>query len=970
MSDSWDWVEKQTKNHRKRTIAKAVACIAIAWFIFHTYGMLKRVDAPPPNDLHAIADDSHSDSSETERPVEKLNPGVKNDPSNAANEIIPEDVVEVEEEDVASGGEYTEVREQVKAIMGMAPAMPKGTPAPLPEEIEEPSAEISLQAKRMLESLERKLKVLVETDFPAGYSSPQWTEFQSLLESARATDDPQAIIATTSEAEALLQKQIPDIRYQKFRQTAKGRSLSDQLDSLIAFRRKNPDHAELPKLEESLRKLPQQKWLNLAAEKMRSASPDESGFTEGWLPIAGAWQLTGNDAEAREAIRQAKDSIARMTTVERAIESTIDVCQHESFTSHDSQRLITEAQQLCGQVSHPWSRSSYLANLSGLARQLGSESLASTLIDQSTALIVNDNSKDRERYILVQRCRAAAWTAPPAQIIAMCEQMERIGYNRNNKLTICLGYMHAAMAAARHADERAFLNAMFEAETILASVDHQSSPNYRYTGHLATANMLRRRYRAALIVGNNIPDPEIRAPILFRVLSNSPQDVPAANLRSVLAAGGQVRYGVTAVAGYVEHQLRLGESLLDLLNWIHELPRASQRASAMAGIARALVAPTNVVKDEGDQLKTERPNLESSDELVQAAEKVASRIEDSAEAAFAWLQIARTSHYLGHTANYRNAVKQIHNRCFQTWTRIWDARPAAKRSYDGTYYYSSSSNHRKQETHLVGRIVACLRHLSELQTDLGDATGAMDTSLYLANAAGFSGGNSSYLNLNFLHLEATANRLRDRTGVGADSFTPSHDAPKAFARSVIAAWSDDIPGLKTEIVKLGERGRIVDRTQSWHIARAYGELAILYAERASIDDYRTARRTAVSEINSGRAPNAIKLMLALADAKAGELALAESSLATGSVQWFGDASRPRTELARALAKDGQWEKAMKQAQQIPEKYPIYRANAWEAVARARRKVSSTQLELQSWAESHDSPVIKIAILCGFALAAE
>lgn len=70
MSDSWDWVEKQTKNHRKRTIAKAVACIAIAWFIFHTYGMLKRDDAPPPNDLHAIADDSHSDSSETERPVE------------------------------------------------------------------------------------------------------------------------------------------------------------------------------------------------------------------------------------------------------------------------------------------------------------------------------------------------------------------------------------------------------------------------------------------------------------------------------------------------------------------------------------------------------------------------------------------------------------------------------------------------------------------------------------------------------------------------------------------------------------------------------------------------------------------------------------------------------------------------------------------------------------------------------------
>ena len=92
--------------------------------------------------------------------------------------------------------------------------------------------------------------------------------------------------------------------------------------------------------DDSASSVPRETWLTMAADELRNAAPDDAGFAEGWMPIADAWQLVGNDAEARDAIRSAREALPRMTLVERVIESTIDLCQHESFDPAFSERLI------------------------------------------------------------------------------------------------------------------------------------------------------------------------------------------------------------------------------------------------------------------------------------------------------------------------------------------------------------------------------------------------------------------------------------------------------------------------------------------------------------------------------------------------------------------------------------------------------------------------------------------------------
>ncbi|MEO2031389.1 MAG: hypothetical protein ABGZ35_04835 [Planctomycetaceae bacterium] len=268
--------------------------------------------------------------------------------------------------------------------------------------------------------------------------------------------------------------------------------------------RDNTENASASEADDGASSEPRETWLKMAADELRNASPDDAGFAEGWLPIAEAWQLVGNDAEARDAIRSAREALPRMTLVERVIESTIDLCQHESFDQAFSEQLIRDAARMCEQVSDKWDRSTFYAHLSGLAATCGHRALAAALLKQSLGLINMKAGGFRpEKLVFTQQSRAAAWTDPPVTILAICRKLDRLRFP--DPLVNANVYAHLAMSAARHHDRPQFLRGMFRAETALAPVRIYDHPNYLYAVRLAEANLLQRRWRAAVIIANNIP---------------------------------------------------------------------------------------------------------------------------------------------------------------------------------------------------------------------------------------------------------------------------------------------------------------------------------------------------------------------------------------------------------------------------------------------------------------------------------
>jgi hypothetical protein len=155
------------------------------------------------------------------------------------------------------------------------------------------------------------------------------------------------------------------------------------------------------------------------------------------------------------------------------------------------------------------------------------------------------------------------------------------------------------------------------------------------------------------------------------------------------------------------------------------------------------------------------------------------------------------------------------------------------------------------------------------------------------------------------------------------------------------------------------------------LARAYAELAILYAKRGDVEGYRSARRSANSHISQGIAKSQLKCVLATADAFAGEFALAQDNIVDGDVPWFDGRGRPRAQIAIGMAKSGALEDAKKAVEYVADVYPFYRCRAFNAYAQARFKQDNTSPNsLLEWVDSMETPIDRIATLCGLAVAAE
>lgn len=965
MTNSWEWVEKQNRRERwqKRWRIFGIA-IALLYALF-TF-VLPRFPGPADDDQSNETNLAETLVEPSKSPIDSPPPrypskmGVSSTASDADKTVaesssptVPSDAVVVDEAAEAATASAP-VRET-----SVAPEPPKFTPEQL-----RAADNSANELNRKIESLDGSSNRLEK------YGGSSWNQIQRLIQATDSIESPILAKARNERAIAQLDLLEADLDYGEFREQIRGKGHGEIFSAIVAFSALHANNPNVNELEASLKRLSANKWLAMAEDELKGASPDEAGFAESWLPIATAWQLVGNEAEARESLRQAIEALPRMTQPERAVESTFEICQHESLDRTRSRELIADASSMCQQFANRTLRSNYLANLSGLAKKLGCDTESNALLQLAISPSnIPEEFGETERKILNQKARAASWTESPEDVFAICAKIEKLNYPK--PLINANAYGHAAIAAARRNDQAQFFKAMLLTENALAPRRIYDFPDYLYTARLVEANILQRRWRAAIVVANNVPDPYLRASYLFRVMRHAPQEVRFENLPDLFERYAEQRWASLACASFAEHRVRTGESLLSTAEWLTSLPSASLRAAAFAGIARS--AGTNTVSAEPDNALpiTKTIRLDDVASLLDEAEESANRIQQSLEAAFAWLAIARTSQLMDKTARYDKAVGKINDNLFDAWYQVWSQRPPVKKSYNGGYI-DTSDRHRKQEERMIAGIIDCYRHLAEMQTDFGDSRGAMDALLNWANTASFQCLTATFSDENFLRMKALLNRLQGATGVGPDAIPLANHHFYRYSRAMVAAWSKDIPSLEQLIPELTARSQKRGNSSSdrMYPARAFAELAILHAERGNIESYRNARRSAQSLISQRSAGSELQLALATSDALAGEFALAESNLVRGSLLWFGDASRPRSQLAVSLSADGQWEKATGHAAKVSPTQFHHRAKAWTAVAKARRKKSSESEQIiLDWTKSLDSQVDRTAVFCGLALAA-
>lgn len=932
MEESWDWVDEQRRRQRQRRR-------------FYIFGLL--ISLPAFLTMYSMVNPS---SSSRIRPATQHN-----------RQATPRPHVENKESPPES---------DALGALGRSPAElitpPEKSEALVDQHVaqsrREPFDAARPAARRALTRLEDTLDRL-DAQRCNQFAPDLWREINSLKVAAAELANPDDAMTAVERALQLLESLPALLDTREVLAEANSQPISVTLANLISVRQRFADQPFPSEAEEWLRSVTRGDWLNLADHQLSRATSDDPGLAEAWLSIAEVWHLAGNDSETRESIRRGRESLARMVDAERMIESAIKHCGHDAFNSTFADDVIRRAAVACEDVADTGTRGGFYADLAGLAFKFGEDTIATELLEKAIGPTgVEPEFGVTEKMILLRRCRTASWTEPAASVLKYCEQIERRPYP--SPMINSAAYSYAAMAAARRDDRTGFVCAMLRAETAIAPRGICDYPNYLAAVRLAEANIQHRRWKAAVVIANNIPDPYRRGSLLLRVMKDSPQDVRTRNPDELFRRFSNLSGATSGISGYTEHQIRTGKPLLDVVFWIDHLPHASQRAAAFAGFAKTHpgVSQTQLLRHRTAAADQPNPNFADPDALMRFAEQTASEVTDPVVAAFAWLEIARTWHRLDKPTKYRDSITNIHASLMDAWHHVWLVRPPVRRSVNGGFVYADD-RHRPSERDVVQNIAICQRELAGLQVQAADFEGALETVLDLANVSGFLADTQASSDFNFLYLQALLTRMQSETGVSPDVLI-RHDAlPGPYPRALVAAWTDNIAGMQQEIEHLtlpSQRGQL---------ARACGELAILHAKRGNHADYLRARRRAFALIGENRVPNEIKLVLAVADAHAGDFALAERNLVNGSLPWFGDASVPRSLLAVKLAQSNRWPQAMVHTEKVSHNYPVLRSAAWSAIAQARYEPTPSK-QLIDWASSLAKSSDRVAVWCGFALAAD
>ena len=983
MSSSWEQTEKRNRRRRRWWTISAILTVLIAAFY------LSRRPFPESRSLEQIAEDRRrmldqvddTPTSATQTPGShsaNIDPWPAFSTPASTDPVVEDPVAPQSGPDGPPESDDTSNGTQSEPVVTGEDEQSDSAAAEAAEEAEKELKSLREAVERARKSYQAEL-ARQNQDLLEKFVGKEWAAVRQQVELAEAAKQPQTAVERYNKAIVLLKAAIPAVHTSQTIASLDAKEYRAAFGQLHQLHQRFPDHAGLEAIRKRVASLPTEVWSDFAYQEAERAAPDDPGFAEMWMVIGRVEEVRGRASEAREAVRRAWDAVERMAKPERAVESGIDLIDFQRVktdTDGLEERFATVI-SMCDAVSDAIQRSEYLADLAGLAKASGNQRLFEETLAKSLASC-NPRKERRNNNADIMRCRALSWSSEPSEILAICEGLPKYTGSRGftpfevNSMT----YAYAALAAARKHDRTAFTLSALRAESQLACVDTQKNVYQVSRLILARSDVEHRHWRRAVITGRNLTDPEWQGSVFFSVMAGAPQLLDSHAVEAAIKHQPNSRHSVSGVAALTLHRLRQGVSSAALIDWVDLLPKSSLKVAAFSAFAHARHVglpdqPEASSKQTPDDvvIKPEAGDIRS---LIEAAEATARRIANPLPRAYSWQLIAQTWNVAEKEASYQRACSEVKLACRDAWTAIWKDQPAPRRgstahtwySNRPAYYFDRSSRDQRKATEEVVRICECLVSLAELQVLVGDGEHAVETCIDAARSSQVCIDHLPKRGL-FLRMQAVLAKTTHQTRIPSRTLKLDlYIRDLAYPACLLAAWSDDVTELK-KLLAAFEQARPFGREKDNQVARVSAELALLMAKQGDVTAYRAARRKSLSLIDTKGAQPQIKLLLAEADARAGEFVLADNTLVGKPLVWHGTADRPRSAIIAGLAAADRWEDAAKKLSQVSSSEPKWRLDAAFAIAKAQSRAKPVQSTLD-WIQKLESPLDRVAGFCGLA----
>ena len=531
-----------------------------------------------------------------------------------------------------------------------------------------------------------------------------------------------------------------------------------------------------------------------------------------------------------------------------------------------------------------------------------------------------------------------------------------------------IAYSQVARAAVRTNNQQALWRSQLLAEAQQLDVAEymEANPNVRCL--LALVDVAQRTWRRAVITGNNVADPSLRASVLYPVMYAAPTEVPAEVGLDLFTLRPTDRGALTAFATYLPHHFPGERSLPEWFDWIAKLKHSSSRAAAYLALARHAANP--VEQSYPPPIALPMPSLDDARSLVEAAEFSANTIQEPLSRAYAQLWIAVCWHRLQKPASYTRACEQLDKELFQVWQGWWRRRPPATTTISRGYYtdqsaYLFNNDYRDQQefTRRQQAIFECYSLLAEAQAyGLHDSRRAVESVLDAARTAHFLAEPKFELRIRLRTIvETIRHDCELPTGLMEGFVAPSNN----YLKMIVAVPRTDLNNLKKLVHNIETDGPGYQFNKFDCAARGYAEVARLAANSGQLNDYRAARRSAISLLETRNALDTIRVLLMEADALAGEFELVlQGKQSRDRLPLFGSVARPLSTLCVELCRANRLAEAEPLLKGINE--PFWKLRAMHAVAATRLRDRPSENHFE-WVTKLDDPFLRVAAYCGLAL---
>jgi len=451
-----------------------------------------------------------------------------------------------------------------------------------------------------------------------------------------------------------------------------------------------------------------------------------------------------------------------------------------------AQEAVKEAAEFCKGMTHASWRAARLARCAGIAARYGDTATWNACMAKALKDAQADDSKlVQERQVLYARCLAYAEAGAAEEAYSFARQLEQRRIVSRRELFVSAAYARSALAAARGDLDNAERRQLFEKSYVAATVYLHGMTHYPSSSLavvrviLAEADLAGGDCGCAWAGSIGVPGATEQSRLMTRVLREVCARGQLELARSMLAHLPPESGGSKAVCLVAEAEVRHGKrSLVNLRQWVEELPTPGDRIAALTGIALGVKAgrpapesdsaedtgsvaapsvksPLQVAFDLAEQGKHAEATVAFATLLPDAPDDApvhkgfdtsaalapswwlsqavacTNELDDPCVRACLWVQIARAHSKTGNADGYRSAVVKAADCSLALCNRFLERRFPAKKSYNGMPYWSDDARRRKAEFAETVTMLQVLLDLEQLQKERGDTDDALQT-LFLA----------------------------------------------------------------------------------------------------------------------------------------------------------------------------------------------------------------------------------------------